>query len=135
MTGKNFDFFVASHNGYERLSDPVRHTRAVFHLKSSFWLIRDVLQGAGKHHLEASWHFPPGSVSTIPGGAAFVADNQAALALLFSANQNYSQRIAEGWYSPVYGRKELSPILQISTDAQLPAEFVTLLIPAPRVTS
>jgi len=133
MTGKNFDFFVASHNGYERLSDPVRHTRAVFHLKSSFWLIRDVLQGAGKHHLEASWHFAPGSVSTIPGGAAFVADNQAALALLFSANQNYSQRIAEGWYSPVYGRKELSPILQISTDAQLPAEFVTLLIPAPMV--
>ena len=61
-----------------------------------------------------------------------MADNQAALALLFSANQNYSQRIAEGWYSPVYGRKELSPILQFSTDAQLPTEFVTLLIPTPR---
>ena len=134
MTGKNFDFFAASHDGYQRLSDPVRHTRAVFHLKSSFWLIRDVLQGAGKHHLEASWHFAAGSVSAIPGGAAFVTDNQAALALLFSANQqNYSQRIAEGWSSPVYGRKELSPILQISTDAQLPAEFATLLIPAPRV--
>jgi len=52
---------------------------------------------------------------------------------LFSANQNYSQRILEGWYSPVYGRKETSPILQLSTDTQLPAEFVTLLIPAPRV--
>jgi heparinase II/III-like protein len=132
-TGKNFDFFVASHNGYQRLSDPVLHTRAVFHLKSSFWLIRDVLQGAGRHHLEASWHFAPGSISTTPGGATFVAGNQTALALLFSGNQNYSQRIAEGWYSPAYGRKELAPIVQIGTDAQLPAEFVTLLIPTPRV--
>lgn len=130
MTGENFDLLTASHDGYQRLSDPVRHIRTVFRLESSFWLIRDVLQGAGRHHLEASWHFAPGSISTIPGGAAFVATDQAALTLLFSANQNYSQRILEGWYSPVYGRKELAPILQLSTDAQLPAEFVTLLIPA-----
>ena len=133
MTGKNFDLLAASHDGYQRLNDPVRHIRTVFHLKSSFWLIRDVLQGAGRHYLEASWHFAPGSISTIPGGASFVAASQAALALLFRANQNYSQRIVEGWYSPVYGRKESSPILQLSTDAQLPAEFVTLLVPAPRV--
>ena len=132
MTSKNFDLFSASHDGYQRLSDPVSHIRTVFHLKSSFWLIRDVLQGAGRHHLEPFWHFAPGSISTIPGGATFVATDQAALTLLFSANQNYSQRILEGWYSPVYGRKELAPILQLTTDAQLPAEFVTLLIP-PRV--
>ncbi len=133
MTGKDFDLLAASHDEYRRLSDPVCHIRTVFRLMSSFWLIRDVLQGAGRHHLEASWHFAPGSISTIPGGVKFVGDNEADLALLFSANQNYSQRILEGWYSPVYGRKELSPILQLSTDTQLPAEFVTLLIPAPRV--
>jgi hypothetical protein len=132
MTGRTFDFFVGSHDGYQRLSDPVRHTRTVFHLNSSFWLIRDVLQGAGRHHLETSWHFAPGSLSTIPGGATFVTDNQAALALLFSANQSYLQQIREGWYSPVYGKRELSPVLQFSTQAQLPAEFATLLIPAPK---
>src|SRR5215469_1782297 len=129
MTGANFDLFVASHNGYQRLSDPVRHSRTVFHLKSSFWMIRDVLEGSAEHHLQASWHFAPGSVSTIPGGVRFAADNKTDLALLFSANQNFSQQIVNGWYSPVYGRKELSPTLQISADAQLPAEFVTLLIP------
>jgi hypothetical protein len=131
MTGANFDLFAASHNGYQRLSDPVRHRRTVFHLRSCFWLIRDVLEGNERHHLEASWHFAPGSVSTIPGGVRFVGHNKTDLALLFSADQNYSQQIVNGWYSPVYGRKELSPTLQISADAHLPAEFVTLLIPAP----
>ena len=130
MTGKNFDLLTASHDGYQRLSEPVRHIRTVFQLKSSFWLIRDVLQGAGRHHLGVSWHFAPGSISRIPGGAAFVAASQESLALLCSANHNFSQRILDGWYSPVYGRKELAPILQLSTDAQLPAEFVTLLIPS-----
>lgn len=130
MTSKNFDLLGASHDGYQRLSDPVCHIRTIFHLKSSLWLIRDVLRGAGRHRLEASWHFAPGSVSTIPGGVRFVGNNEAALALLFNANESYSQRIEEGWYSPVYGRKELAPILELSTDTQLPAELVTLLIPA-----
>jgi Heparinase II/III-like protein/Heparinase II/III N-terminus len=133
MAGENFNYFVGSHSGYQRLSDPVRHTRTVFRLKSSFWLVRDVLEGSRRHHLQVSWHFAPGSISTIPGGATFLADNQAALTVLFNANQNYSQRIVEGWYSPVYGRKRLSPVLQFSTEAELPAEFVTLLIPVLRV--
>lgn len=135
VTGRSFDLLVASHNGYQRLSDPVRHCRTVFHLKSSFALVRDVLEGNESHHLQASWHFAPGSVSTIPGGVRFVADSKADLALLFSANQNYSQQVVNGWYSPVYGRKEPSPTLQISAEAQLPAEFVTLLIPSPLNTS
>src|SRR5215472_60589 len=135
MTGVNFDLFVASHNGYQRLSDPVRHTRTVFRLKSSFWMIQDVLEGSEKHHLQASWHFAPGSVSPIPGGVRFAAGNKTDLALLFSANQSYSQQIVNGWYSPVYGRKELSPTLQVSADAQLPAEFLTMLIPVPANTS
>jgi len=131
MSGANFDLFRASHKGYQRLSDPIRHHRTVFHLKSSFWMIRDVLQGTGKHHLEASWHFAHGSVSTIPGGVRFAAGNKTDLALLFIANQSYSQQIVNGWYSPVYGRKELSPTLQIRAVRQLPAQFVTLLIPVP----
>jgi len=131
MTGANFDLLMASHNGYQRLSDPVRHSRTVFHLKSSFWMIRDVLEGTEKHHLQASWHFAPGSVSAIPGGVRFASDNKTDLALFFSGNQSYSQQIVNGWYSPVYGRKEVSPTLQITADTQLPAQFITLLIPVP----
>src|SRR2546430_2938590 len=47
---------------------PVRHRRYVFHLKSRFWVIRDVLEGTGLHKAEVSWHFAPGSLHAIPGG-------------------------------------------------------------------
>ncbi|PYT67032.1 MAG: hypothetical protein DMG39_25040 [Acidobacteria bacterium] len=129
ITGKTFDFFAGSHTGYSRLCSPVQHRRLVFHLKSRFWFIRDVLEGTGLHKLQASWHFAPGSLDAIPGGVMFVSDHLSSLALLFTADSNRSMEISQDWYSPVYGRRELSPTFRVSTRAPLPAEFATLLVP------
>src|SRR2546422_8808752 len=90
VTGKTFDLFVGSHRGYCRLRHPVRHRRYVFYSKPNFWLIRDVLEGDGVHRLEVSWHFAPGSLSPIPGGATFVNGEQAALADRKSTRLNSS---------------------------------------------
>ena len=129
VTGTTFDLFVGSHGGYCRPPSPVQHRRHIFHLKSRFWLIRDILDGGGVHKLEASWHFAPGSLHAIPEGAMFVSDELASLALLFAANVDCSRVISSGWYSPAYGRKEPSPTLRLSMRAPLPAEFTTMLIP------
>jgi len=133
ITGKTFDFFVGSHTGYSWLSSPVRHRRYVFHLKSRFWVIRDVLEGTGLHKLEASWHFAPGSLHTIPGGSMFISDDLALLAVLFAAESSCRMDVLEEWYSPVYGKKELSPTFRVTTFAPLPVEFTTMLIPDPEV--
>src|SRR2546429_4075471 len=37
--------------------------------------------------------------------------------------------LSEDWFSPVYGRKEPSPTLRVTTSASLPFEFTTMLIP------
>ncbi|PYT91256.1 MAG: hypothetical protein DMG36_18915 [Acidobacteria bacterium] len=129
ITGKTFDFFVGSHTGYSRLSSPVQHRRFIFHLKSRFWVIRDVLEGTGSHGLEASWHFAPGSLHDIPGGTLFVGDDLAPLALLFTANCSYKKDILQDCYSPVYGCKEQAPTFRLATRTALPAEFTTMLIP------
>src|SRR5258707_4883919 len=129
LTGENFDLFSGSHNGYTRLSSPVWHLRHIFYLKPHFWLIRDVLAGRGAHRVELAWHFAPGALSAIPGGAQFCND-QSRLALLFTARGNCSQEISQGWCSPIYGRKEPSPALRLNPYTHLPVEFVTLLIPA-----
>ena len=49
ITGTSFELFRGSHSGYARLSQPVIHRRWVFHLRSQFWLVRDVAMGEGEH--------------------------------------------------------------------------------------
>jgi heparinase II/III-like protein len=129
ITGKTFDFFVGSHTGNSRRNSPVRHRRFVFHLKSRFWVIRDVLDGTGLHGLETSWHFASGSLHDIPAGTLFVSDDLAPLALLFTANCSCKKEISRDWYSPVYGCKEQAPTFRLTTRTSLPAEFTTMLIP------
>ncbi len=135
ITGKTFDLFVGTHTGYSQLPSPVQHRRFIFHLKSRFWVIRDVLEGTGLHKLTASWHFAPGSLHAIPEGAMFVGDDVAPLALLFTANSSFRKEISQDWYSPVYGNKELSPTFRVTTHASLPVELTTMLIPHSEVTA
>jgi hypothetical protein len=45
ISGKTFDLFVGSHDGYSRLANPVFHRRFVFALKSGFCLVRDLALG------------------------------------------------------------------------------------------
>lgn len=135
ITGKMFDFFVGTHTGYSQLVSPVQHRRFIFHLKSRFWVIRDVLEGTGSHKLAASWHFAPGSLHAIPEGAMFVGDDAAPLALLFTANSSCRKEISQEWYSPVYGKKEVSPTFRVTTHALLPVELTTMLIPDSEVTA
>lgn len=135
ITGKTFDFFVGTHTGYSQLPSPVQHHRFIFHLKSRFWVIRDVLEGAGLHKVAASWHFAPGALHAIPDGAIFVGDDVVPLALLCTANSSCRKEISQDWYSPVYGKKEVSPTFRMTTHAPLPVELTTMLIPHSEVTA
>ena len=129
IVGETFDFFAGSHTGYKRLANPVTHRRNVFYLKSRFWLIRDTLEGDGIHRADVCWHFAPGSVFPVSGGARFLGRDNATVTLFSSANSDFCQETVDGWYSPRYGRKEPAPVLRISSKAQLPLEFVTVLLP------
>jgi hypothetical protein len=129
LAGTNFDFFAGSHDGYGRLPSGVRHRRYVFYRKPWFWLVRDVLEGAGVHGLELSWHFAAGSVAGAAGDLKFYRDGQATLALLFASGHAWTHEISQGWNSPVYGKKEPAPVLRFSTRTTLPVECATLLVP------
>jgi hypothetical protein len=131
LTGETFDFFSGWHSGYAGLPHPVWHYRYIFYLKPHFWLVRDVLTGQGSHRVEAAWHFAPGVLSAIPGGAQFW-NGQEHLTLLFSANTGCSREISQDRRSEVYGREEQAPTLRLSGWTHVPSEFATLLIPAGR---
>jgi len=128
VTGEQFNLFVGSHDGYTRLPAPVIHQRWVFHRKAQFWLVRDVASGPGRHQLELTWHLGP-RLSPVSTKDSLFADGEDGLGLVTAEGHGWSESAHRGNWSPVYGRAERSTVLTFGTEAELPVEFLTLLLP------
>ena len=126
--GQRFSLFVGNHDGYRRLASPVRHERWVFHHKGQFWVVRDVAKGEGKHQLELSWHLGP-SLSPTSAKDYVFGVGQETLGLITPEGHGWSQSAQRGIWSPVYGRQERTMVVTFGKAANLPAEFVTMLLP------
>jgi hypothetical protein len=128
ITGQQFGLFSGHHVGYSRLPEPVTHQRWVFHRKGLFWWVCDVAEGRGKHQLELTWHL--GAVLSPASTKDNVfADGEETLALITASSHGWSQSGHRGSWSPVYGRAERGTVLTFGREAELPLEFVTLLLP------
>lgn len=134
-----FTLFVGSHSGYERLPEPVRHRRFVFHLNGKFWLVRDVADGKGSHLLETAWHFAPdvevsnqanGFVAAPGPGQSDRPGGSNHLTLLPVDDPRWKSELVSENVSPAYGEKLIAPVVRCSTRVGLPAEHAVLLIPA-----
>ena len=131
IQGQTFDFFVGSHDGYMRLASPVLHRRWIFSLKGYFWLVRDLAHGKGRHRLEISWHFGP-DMQVQKENVFGVRNGDERIALLTVDGHGWSEEGHKDWWSPAYGQKQSNLVLTFSTTAELPAEFVTLIMPMKR---
>jgi hypothetical protein len=138
IAGQTFSLFAGSHSGYERLPEPVRHRRFVFHLHSGFWLVRDVAYGTGVHSLETSWHFAS-DLEVSSSGNAFVAkpspDPQALkemvqLMLHPIQDSRWKCEVSMEQVSPAYGQRVPAPVLRCSITMAVPSEHVMLLVPS-----
>jgi hypothetical protein len=134
--GRTFDLFVGSHDGYTRLPKPVLHRRWVFSLKSRFWLVRDLALGTGKRQLDFYWHlnstFSPHASLT---NTFLDRDGKAALYVIPAGEQGWSREILQDQWSPAYGRKDPGTVVHFTSVAELPVEFLTLLMPVASVSS
>jgi hypothetical protein len=124
VVNDDYDYFVASHPGYARLTEPVIHRRQVFLDKCErLWIVRDELTGAGSHRLEWHWRFAA-EVSLCLEDKYLSARNRAgqALHLWLLAGDPAQLTIEEGWVSLGYGRRMRSQVLHIVQEsAALPA--------------
>ena len=127
ITGKSFDLFRGSHDGYARLASPVVHRRWVFHKKGEFWLVRDLAEGQGVHELDIAWHLASDLVRDSSGQLRFNS-TQVNFALLAVEDSRWSHHVREDYYSPTYGVKEKMSTVGFHATLELPADFATLLI-------
>ncbi len=133
VKAQSFDLLTATHLGYGRLTPPASHQRWIFHLKSRFWLVRDLLEGEGQHGLEVFWHLAPGldwNPARLNSFAAVEREgDKAALRVFFPEGHQFSASMRRGWNSPAYGRKVESSVLTLETRTNLPVDFATVLYP------
>jgi hypothetical protein len=131
-----FALFTGSHDGYQRLPDPVVHRRTVVRVPDC-WLVRDRAIGSGRHQLELFWHFAPdlrieskgNALIAVPAGPSAVGKMR--LALLPAEDQLWNSEITEGWISPAYGVKDSGTVVRSNIDALLPSESAALLVALP----
>ena len=142
------DYADGSHDGFERLGDPVTHRRRIVFIKPAFWLVVDELAAQDQHRYDQYWHFGPGAKLTENGDLSVQGNyaNGASILVkpLFSdglSAQQFcgSEEPIQGWVSYDYAVKVPAPALQYSTESKQGATLATLLVPskgeAPDVTA
>lgn len=116
-----FDF-RGSHDGYERLTDPVRHMRSVrFDAATATLTVRDEIAAKKHHQVELFWHFAPGLDARLNSAGLHVRGKRFALQMhahgadlkleLVRGNENPPL----GWYSRCYESRQPCDVLKIST--------------------
>lgn len=124
------DLVDAEHDGYERLTDPVRHRRRVLFVKPGLWVVVDDLDGEESHAVDLRFQFAAGATvepSADRGWTRATAGDAGAWLKTFSA-ANLAVRVDDGWVSERYGHRAPAPALSTSTRARLPLRLVTVLL-------
>ena len=124
---EGFDLLVASHDGYQRLDRPVTHTRWVFSLKNGIFLVRDVVEGEGKHQLDVSWHLSH-DLQMVEENVFRIKGASQGLALLAAQGQSWAEEVRKESWSPVYGQKAPMTVLNFGANTEVPAECAVLLV-------
>lgn len=108
--------FRGSHDGFARLSTPVRYTRTVLFLPPDLWIVHDEIAGAGEHELVAHWQCALGIQAT-PQHDAIELERDGRAVLSLRAFPASRVSIGDGWVSPAYGVRENAPRLTVARRA------------------
>ena len=141
IIGGCVDYVAGSHDGYERLADPVRHSRTVTFPKllagekpgaslPSYLIVSDSLASTGNHSYAIAYHLAPGC-SAFASGTSVLATEPSGSRLHITAfgHPTLRARIIEGWVSRAYGQRERAPVVVFLAEGEGPQEFTTFIIP------
>ena len=136
ISEKGFDYFEGSHDGYERLDDPVTHTRSLLLLKRddrcelpAFLVVRDQFIARKQHDYALRYHLAPGlSVDARDSEMNATADD-GGLSIRTYGKRELKPRLENGWVSSCYGQREPAPVALFEARGEGPRQFVSFLIP------
>jgi Heparinase II/III-like protein/Heparinase II/III N-terminus len=124
-----FDFLEGEHDGYSRLAVPAVHSRAVFHLKGEYWIVRDRIRSDGAHRLALYWHWAPGLTPHPDTADGFHQRTSGAHGApidvkMFAREGRLS--CDSGWISTTYGTRVGAPVSVLRMESDGTEEIVTI---------
>lgn len=135
ISKERFDFFSASHDGYERfVENPARHRREILFLKNDYWIMRDHVETKGEHIYELNFHFKPETAPVIKqaeNGKSCIDENserENGLRLFTFDSGEWQSR--QSWISNCYGERIASPLCQFVSRTAGNQEFFTFILPS-----
>ncbi|MFZ4856707.1 MAG: alginate lyase family protein [Desulfuromonadaceae bacterium] len=124
----------ASHDGYARLKNRVRHIRSILNAPDGTWQITDHFQGSGQHCFELNFHLHPEvTLSEVDGG--WLAERNGHRIRFELESGRFQLRQGEdepplGWFSQGYNQKVQSPLLQaVRNGSPTEMAFITRIAP------
>jgi hypothetical protein len=136
----SFDFVAGSHDGYQRLSNPVKHKRVLVLVKPAFFIIVDSLTTRGRHQYEQNFHLngeaslstEEGLVRVSSGGAGFESLLLSPLlARGLGALLSGQEKPIVGWRSRVFWQKEPCQCLSIKGEFRGPLLLESCILNIP----
>lgn len=134
-------FFQGSHNGYERLNDPVTHTRSVLFVKPdaqnnlpAYLIVRDQFAARAHHRYSIRYHLTP-DCGVRAGGGHVEAQHVNGSALTIrvisetDVNTEITANVTEGWVSTCYAQFAPAPVAVFEAECAGQHEFLTLIFP------
>jgi heparinase II/III-like protein len=141
-------FFQGSHDGYERLRDPVTHTRSALYLQSDpgsdlpgLLIVRDQFIAKKCHRYALRYHFAPDCEARVVAGGG--ADGSrvearhgagATLTIRVICETELQSEIAasvtEGRVSTCYAQYATAPVAVFEAEGAGKQEFLTLIVPS-----
>ena len=115
-----FDFVVGTHDGYQRLPDPVEHIRSILFLKNDYWIVQDRLPAHGNHRAKLHFHFESGVAPELSEGRL----EESGFEIQVFGGGHWERE--DGWVSHCYGSKEPAASFTYATPSP---DIATFLLP------
>ncbi|HJQ69870.1 MAG TPA: alginate lyase family protein [Blastocatellia bacterium] len=129
----DYDYFKGSHDGYERLDDPVTHTRSLLFIKrqpGSCLIVKDRFRARDRHVYTLRYHFPARCSAEANGNQVIAtSDDGRQLIITVLSSTTVLCRIEDGWVSEAYGQREQSKVAVFEATGAGEQEFFSFISP------
>ncbi len=117
----------AWHDGYERLSDPVRHRRIVGRFRGCYWIVLDSLSCTAEHDIAVTFPWAAETrLAEAPGGRLFSLTRDG-VTLHLATDPRLTMHVEARFVCPSYGVEVAAPALVARATIAGNATFCTIL--------